>query len=174
MQEGPGPDGVRDEEEDVEGNENAGNIISSIGINTEAVQVASRGTDVMTLSSSTQVNMNLLNIGEGMTGAYDKCGLDDGTKATLSPIKLENPIVESLDMLQSLISKVTNEKNVLHRKKLDAISDHGRVLGNGSDCNVKMNIADGFSTENVNGIIKNLINTVENERSRIASLRLGV
>ena len=71
-------------------------------------------------------------------------------------------------------SKVTNEKNVLHRKKLDAISDHGRVVGNGSDYNVKMNIVDGFSTENVNGMIKNLINTVENERSRIASLRLGV
>ena len=67
----------------------------------------------------------------------------------------------------------------MQQKKLGISNDHTSL----SSTNMNNNISDSsnlissssnINTNNVNGLIKNLINTVETERSRIASLRHGV
>ena len=161
-----------------EENMNVDDILSTVGINTETIVMESRGTDVMKLSSATQVDLNIIHRDNNdffNNGAATK----DDIKVNLSPIKLENPIVQSLDMLQNLISRVSKEKSILQQKKLGISNDHTSL----SSTNMNNNISDSsnlisssinINTNNVNGLIKNLINTVETERSRIASLRHGV
>ncbi len=158
-------DGDEDIYDDIEEHD----VLSSVGINTDSIQVESRGTDVMTLSSATQVNLSAVDLDDANMLVRQNASANISILNNYSvdipdinisarPIKLENPIVESLEMLQSLISRVSKEKCILQEKKLGVHKNTSVVKHSVSN--------------NVNGLIKSLINTVENERSRIASLRL--
>ena len=161
---------------------NGGDLIATIGINTDAVHFESRGTDVMNVSISTQVETSN-DYGKSMIHTFPSdtipmpsTSLVDlvsggGTNKSFNKAALENPITESLDMLQSLISRVTKEKNILHQKKHNVFYRGDTTFLRDYD---GVTSSQKKNTNDVNDLIKSLISTVETERKRISSLRLEV
>ena len=175
-------DVVEDEAEQRTSSFEDDDLMATIGINTESVHFESRGTDAMNVSISTQVetgvdyrNSTITIPPETIpTPPASLVGSICGDSSMRAPTKttLENPITESLDMLQSLISRVTREKKILHQKKQNVFYSDGTTVPSDRD-DVTKN-GKNINDNNVNGLIKSLINKVETERKRISTLRLDV
>ena len=157
--------------------------MATIGINTDAVHFESRGTGVMNVSISTQVETSSDYGKKHDTHFFARYNTDalstylvdlvsgGGTNKSLNKATLENPITESLDMLQ--LTHITRYKRKEHTSPKEAECILPRRLqhfprDDDATSSVKKN------TNDVNNLIKSLISTVETERKRISSLRLEV
>ena len=174
-------DVVEDEVEQLSSSFDDNDLMATIGINTESVHFESRGTDAMNVSVSTQVETgvdyrnSIITIPPPETIPTPSASLvgsicGDSSKRAPNKATLENPITESLDMLQSLISRVTKEKSILHQKKQNVFCRDGTIVPSDHDDMTKS----GKNINDVNSLIKSLINKVETERKRISTLRFDV